>query len=226
MIRVHVICEGQTEEMFINEVLYNEYYPRNIFFSASKIGRPGHQGGNVCFERLLFDLRECLLRDSTVFCSTFIDFYGSSSDFPGKREAGKFTSVIDKASCVTEALRVRLEDKLGPAPLRRFIPYIQMYEFEGLLFSETDRFASGIDKPDLAKEFQKIRDAFNTPEEINDDPQTAPSKRIKKIFPGYNKPFHGSIGALEIGLDTIRKECPLFNAWLKQIESLAEQVQQ
>ncbi len=80
--------------------------------------------------------------------------------------------------------------------------------------------AQGISKPDLGNQLQKVRDEFATPEEINDSPNTAPSKRIKKLYPAYEKPLYGSLAALEIGLDTIRRECHGFNAWLKSIEDL------
>ena len=65
-----------------------------------------------------------------------------------------------------------------------------------------------------------ISDQFNTPEEINNSPVTAPSKRILQLFKGYDKPMHGALAALEIGLDNIRKECALFNKWLLTLEAL------
>ena len=93
-----------------------------------------------------------------------------------------------------------------------------MHEFEGLLFSDTGKFAAGIGRPELSKDFQAIRAQFSTPEEINDSPVTAPSKRIVKLIPEYNKPIMGSLAALEIGLDAIRQECPFFRAWLERLE--------
>lgn len=40
MIRIHVICEGQTEEMFINEVLGKVFQAKDIYFRATLIDRP------------------------------------------------------------------------------------------------------------------------------------------------------------------------------------------
>lgn len=74
---------------------------------------------------------------------------------------------------------------------QRFIPFIVMHEFEGLLFSDCERFGRGIGHPELAPQFQIIRDLFATPEEINDSPLTAPSKRIEALLPGYEKPLLG-----------------------------------
>ena len=79
--------------------------------------------------------------------------------------------------------------------MRRFIPYVQMYEFEGLLFSDTLALAKGVNQGRLVDRFKIIRDQFDTPEEINDSPETAPSKRILNLFPEYDKPLHGSLAA-------------------------------
>lgn len=142
------------------------------------------------------------------------------TDFPGKQDALAKTNSGDKAACLLKALSDALQADLGEGPLRRFIPYVQMYEYEGLLFSDTQALAKGVYQEALAARFKIIRNKFDTPEEINDSPATAPSKRILKLFPEYDKPLHGSLVALEIGLETIRRECPLFDGWLKQIEAL------
>ncbi len=94
-----------------------------------------------------------------------------------------------------------------------------MHEFEGLLFSDCERFASAIGKTELIPKLKAIRDAFETPEEINDSPITAPSKQIEALIPGYQKPLSGVLAALEIGLDTIRRECPHFRNWVERLES-------
>ena len=101
---------------------------------------------------------------------------------------------------------------------RRFVPYVMMHEFEGLLFSDPERLGEGIGRPGLAPAFEAIRKQFSTPEEINDSPQTAPSKRILGLVPEYEKPLMGTLAVLEIGLDTIRQECPLFRAWVERLE--------
>lgn len=224
MIRVHVICEGQTEEMFVNEVLSKVFNHQGIHLYPSLVGKPGHKGGNFRFERLLTDVSIRLLKDSAAYCTTLFDFYGLPNGFPGKEEAKKYISHSEKADCLTRNLIEQLKVKLGEKPLLRFIPYVQMYEFEGLLFSDPDRLAQGIYQAKLAKDFHAIRKNFNSPEEINDSPIYAPSKRIATLFKEYDKPIHGSLAAIEMGLDVIRRECPLFDNWLKHIESLAEKV--
>ena len=221
MIRVHIICEGQTEEMFVNELMRSPFAAKGIDLRPSLVGKPGHKGGNFKFERLLGDVRSRLSGDTQSYCTTFFDFYGLPEDFPGKRVLPANASIHDKASAVNSALDEKLKDHLGEEPARRFIPFIQMYEFEALLFSNAKAFAAGIDKPNLEDSFQAISDSFDSPEHINDSPQTAPSKRVLQLVTGYEKPLMGSLAAIEIGLNTIRQECRLFNEWVTQLEGLA-----
>jgi hypothetical protein len=46
MVRVCVICEGQTEETFIKEVLSDLFIAKSIYLQPVLIGKPGHKGGN------------------------------------------------------------------------------------------------------------------------------------------------------------------------------------
>jgi hypothetical protein len=220
MIRVHVVCEGQTEEMFVSQMLGEAFEAQGIHLVPALIGTPGHKGGNVRFERVLADVQKRLLGERKAWCSTFFDFYGLPEDFPGKAEAKALHDVNQKAECLQQTMTASLASKIGGDAMRRFIPYVQMHEFEGLLFSCPEKLASGIGQSGLGAHFQSIRDGFGTPEAINDSPVTAPSKRILKLFNGYEKPLHGSLAALEMGLPAIRRECPRFDAWLKQIEVL------
>lgn len=220
MTRIHVICEGQTEETFIKEVVDPHFSPQGIYLLPSIIGRPGHKGGNLRFQRLFNDLRPYLLGDDSSFCTTFFDFYGLPTSFPGRQQASQKPSSQAKAQTVMEALGEAVAEKLGRDATRRFIPYVQMHEFEGLLFSDPASLASELGSDRLYESFQAIRSDFATPEEINDDRETAPSKRIQQLYRQYQKPMHGSLAALEMGLDIIRDECPLFDQWLQRLEEL------
>ena len=102
----------------------------------------------------------------------------------------------------------------------RFVPYVMIHEFEAMLFSDCELFSRVVGRRDLVSQFQAIRDAFESPEEIDDSPLTAPSKRIMALFPGYQKPLMGTLAVLEIGLKTIRRECPHFRSWLERLESV------
>lgn len=220
MTRIHIVCEGQTEEMFVNNLLVEPFSQVGIYLTPSLIGKPGHKGGYVTFDRLLVDIRTRLLSDRTSFCTTFIDFYGLGEGFPGVKAAGESSSSKEKGKLVESAVLAEMSKHIPSSDLARFIPYVQMYEFEGLLFSDPAKFSSGIGRPDLEARFGKVRFQFSTPEDINDSRQTAPSKRILAIFAGYEKPVYGSLAALEIGLNKIRGECSRFDAWLNSLAEL------
>ncbi len=119
------------------------------------------------------------------------------------------------------ALSEALEKQIGAEAMRRFIPFIQMYEFEALLFSDPVAFAKGIGKQSLENDFERIVGEFPTPEHINDSPKTAPSKRIEQLVLGYEKPIMDNLAAMEVGLTVMRQKCHLFNNWLERLENLA-----
>jgi len=128
-------------------------------------------------------------------------------------------AVGDKPGIIEGALRDDLARRMGAGfDKNRFVPFVTMHEFESLLFSNCSAFARGIGRSKLEGAFQKIRDQFESPEEIDDSPQTAPSKRVEVLVPDYEKPLHGTLAALEVGLESMREECPHFDQWLTDLE--------
>jgi hypothetical protein len=105
-------------------------------------------------------------------------------------------------------------------PDLRFIPYLSLHEYEGLLFSDPDAFARSIGRPELASEFHKVREDFPTPEDINNDPQASPSKRVVEVYPGYKKVIEGTLAARAVGIQRMRQECAHFRDWLARLEAL------
>ncbi len=89
----------------------------------------------------------------------------------------------------------------GPDAMGR---YRMMHEYEALLFSDCGRFGAEVGRPDLVPQLQDIRNAFRTPEEIDDSPQAAPSKRIVALADGCQKPLLGPLAAVGIDLERIR----------------------
>lgn len=220
MTRIHIICEGQTEEMFVNEVLSGLLTPLGIHLCPSLVGKPGHKGGNFKFERVLKDIKTRLLNDKMAYCTTFFDFYGLPEDFPGKKDAAALNDLKSKQELMTSRLVEQLGKHIDQGAMRRFIPYIQLYEFEGLLFSDPKSIASEIGEPGLEDDFAKIRNTFETPEHVNNSKTTAPSKRIKSLFNQYDKVVHGSLIALEVGVEKICEECHLFDAWVAKLKAV------
>lgn len=150
-----------------------------------------------------------------------VDYYGLPGGWPGRRQSTAFSTTAEKANFVQTALHENIAAEMGTRfNSKRFVPFILMHEFEGLLFSDCAAFSRGIYQPELEVPFQSIRGQFSSPEGINDSPETAPSKRIVALLPGYQKPLLGTLAAIEIGLDRIRSECPLFDSWLRQLEGI------
>ena len=215
-----MICEGQTEEMFVNELLVPIFLAKGLLLVPALIGRPGHKGGNFKFDRLQTDVKNRLLGERTAYCTTFFDYYGLPQSFPGKDIHNSQVDIVAKATRVQDAMTAKLTRLIGDDAMRRFIPFVQMYEFEALLFSDPIAFARGISNEHLSQNLTDIAEQFDSPEHINNSPQTAPSKRIESLIRGYEKPLMGTLGALEVGLDSMRQKCELFDNWLKQLESL------
>ncbi len=221
MREVFVICEGPTELSFVKDVLASYLAKRQLYLTPTQIGKPRHKGGGVTYHRLLSTLKPRLLGNSQPVCTTLIDYYGLLATFPGKRKANELRDIAAKADCIHTALQTRLAEDFDEYTLRRFVPYVQMHEFEGLLFSDPAAFARAIGKPSLESAFAGIRNAFATPEHIDDSPNTAPSKRVISLVDDYQKVIMGRAAALEIGIKPMREQCSLFSDWLDRLTTAA-----
>jgi hypothetical protein len=162
-----------------------------------------------------------LKQDRTAYCSTMLDFYGLGKGFPGTPLPQNLSS-LEKVARIEQAVK---QDIIAQAPdLRadvRFLPYLQLHEYEGLLFSDPAAFANSIYQPNLTGEFKSIRQEFSTPEDIDDSPNTAPSKRVVHLCPSYSKVLDGTRAARAVGIETMRRECPHFRDWIERLEHIA-----
>ncbi|BBO16974.1 conserved hypothetical protein [Candidatus Brocadia pituitae] len=218
MKRVLVLVEGQTEERFVKDVLRPHLWPLEIDMIpkvaiTKRVKRgPDFKGGITDYQKVANDLRRLLNDTGAVSVTTFLDYYGLPSDFPGvdSRPPG---SAHDRARHVETEWRRRIDNP-------RFHPYLMVHEFEALLFAKPEELGRVLNKSDMLSELEKIRNEFPTPEDINDNPETAPSKRITGLFPGYQKTLHGPLITKRIGLEIIRHECRHFREWLTWLERL------
>ena len=216
MIRLAVSVEGRTEEEFVKTILADHLRGHGVEPTPILIGRArgGSGGGNVSVERLVPEMRDLYWSFDAV--TSLVDFYG----FRGRGDRETADELEERLG---EALHQEIVREWDP---RRVIPYVQQYEFESLLFSDVDAFAvlSDISSEipnEAVRTLRHVRSQFPSPEDINDDRTTAPSKRIAGAMPRYRKVVHGPLVAEETGLDAIRRECPRFNAWMERLETLA-----
>ena len=228
MARLLIHVEGQTEEDFVNEVLKDHLKAKGFDTVAAHIvgnARLRRQRGGIRpWPSVKKDIIHHLREDPACIATTMVDYYGlpqqAAAAWPGRANATSLETEA-KASTLESAIRDDIGLEMGGRFDRgRFVPFVVMHEFEGLLFSDCAAFGRGINHPELESSFKSIREQFTSPEDINDSPITAPSKRIAGLLPEYQKPFHGVLAILEIGLHRIRAECAHFDMWLKRLESL------
>lgn len=218
MKRLYIIVEGQTEQEFVNELVapylhqHGIYEVTPILIRTSKSGR----GGFVNYQHLKNDVKRLLSSQKKDFVvSMFVDFF-RCPEVPQKERWSEKTNHLDQ---LVEMEKCIYEDINDP----RFIPYIQLHEFEALLFASNDGFKAFLSE-EQAKETQQIIASYDNPEDINTTPTGAPSKRLLAIKDDYDKVIEGNLIALEIGFLKIMEKCPRFKSWMeKLIESCKDE---
>ena len=218
MTRVYVLCEGQSEESFVNGLLSPMLQLKRIaivpIICLTKRNKDGkkYKGGVSTYGKIRNEIVTLCRQHPNEFVTMMFDYYMFPYDETG-RERGSNTSIKDKVLHLEE----RIDQDIG---MRNFIPNIVLHEFEGLLFSSPGAFNYCGFSEDNIRKLQHIRDSHESPEHIDDGNTTAPSKRILAIHPKYNKVLDGTAIARNIGIDKIQSECRHFNSWIKKIENL------
>jgi len=220
MNRVRVLVEGQTEQAFIRDILKPYFDSRQIYLHAVMLKR---QGGISRYAKAKDVIVRSLKEDTALICTTMVDFYGMPTDWPGRDQANHCQSYTEKAVIVERSIVDDIAGSLGNSfDPRRLMPYVQMHEFEALLFSSPALLAESLGDKKLSSSLLTMRNTFSTPEEINDHYDTCPSRRIEGVFQGFRKIINGITAASRIGLKTMRQECPHFNDWITRLETLGQ----
>ena len=228
MIRLNIVAEGETEEGFVKNVLRphlrrHGVYARPILIPLKAHSRARtHRGGLVSYDPARTFVQRKLTHDTSAYTTTLFDYYGLPDNFPGLGDADcpPPTQIMDRVAYLEDAFAGDLGET------RRFLPYFQLHEFEALLFSDVETLNAELraltnQGPSYLPKLRGIVRQFNTPEHINDSSETAPSKRLLRMCPQYEKIPFGELIAESIGLDTMRTACPHFDNWLSRIEGLA-----
>jgi hypothetical protein len=220
--RVYVIVEGATEESFVSGPLAEVLWSRQVYVTPIILRVPGHKGERTKYVRVEKDILRQLKQDRGSYCTTMIDFYGLGGGFPGTPVPLHLNN-IQRVEHIERAVKEDVCRQIPEfRPDVRLIPYLSLHEYEGLLFSDPDAFGQSIGRPHLASRFHRIRNDFPTPEDINNDPETAPSKRVIDTYPAYRKVIEGTLAARAVGIQRMRQECAHFRNWLEQLEGLPE----
>ncbi len=218
-IEVVAIVEGPTESIFIKNILAPYFANKNIFINPIIISKPGQKGGDVRFVRVINDIKRYLKQRQDTYVTLFVDYYGIGSDWPGINSVNNSLSPIEIAKYINEATQKEIDKNFDNLKSNsRFISNITIYEFEALLFSDVNKLADQINVNKT--EIDKIIEECGEPEKINTSVETAPSKRLEKIYRRYKKTTTGIAIAKDIGIDKMREQCPNFNLWLEKLEKL------
>ncbi len=212
---IYIICEGQTEEEFVNRILRPFFYSHQIYdvrpilMTTSK----GQKGGDVKYDRLKFNIDKLLGAEQAILVTTFVDFFRLKGDFPKFKEALFIQNKLQRVDFLEQALADAINNP-------RFIPYIQLHEFEGLLFAAKDgfEFLPDLKQANLNSLLLAVTEKEN-PEELNDGELTAPSKRLEQLIPGFdkNKPFYGGLIAEVNTINAVLDRCLRFKTWVETL---------
>ena len=228
MIRINVVAEGQSEMYFVKKTL-NRYFGGSRILDSRCVltsQKSGYEfrGGLNSYQQAKNDITAWLKQDIQAYVSTMFDFFRLPADFPESRRAMQCQNHQDSVRILENALK---EDLISTSDIKnldqRFLPYIQLHEFEALLFTDIqilkyDYFDSeSMHQIDLL--YKETKDL--APEDINHGAETAPSKRLLNTV-DYQKGLNVSEWLEAIGIDSIRNKCPHFSAWLDQLQTLSE----
>lgn len=206
--RLVFIVEGDTEIILvqnlivpylINSGLHNPIHAQTIITN-----RKQHKKGGVTSYGLFKNEVRRTLAQGNVIVTTIIDFFRLPSDFPN------FTMDSTKIEQIEKAIHSDFENNSN------FIPYIQRHELEALMFSDRSGFELVVDDNTKLQQIDRILEQYPNPEDINNHPSTAPSKRLQTIF-NYDKISDGELIFDMIGIDSILEKCPRFAEWLTKI---------
>lgn len=206
-----IIVEGQTEQEFVNEILREYLVNRGVPCVSARLIRTSRngRGGFVNFDHLKKDITKILNSEKDAMVTTFVDYFRCPTNMPGYDEAMAMLNHAQSADMLEQHLERCFKNP-------RFIPYIQLHEFEALLYSSNKGFEAYWTE-EQSKKTEAIVKQFADPETINSKPETAPSKRLLKIKEDYDKVAEGNLIALEVGIEEMLERCRRFKAWTDKI---------
>jgi hypothetical protein len=214
---LHILCEGQTEEIIAREVI-GPYFSTadiwvswSIFITKRPAGGPAFKGGLTNWPRLERELRKLLQDSSTTVLTTMFDYYAFPADAPGMADR-PYGSPHDRVSHVESALA-------GAIGHRCFLPNLVLHEIEAWVLADCSRLGQVMGDGDPAAELERIVQLESGPELVDDGVDTAPSKRLLNAYPQYTKTIDGPLVIADAGMDSIRHACPHTDDWLREIEA-------
>lgn len=212
VIELIVVCEGLSETRFVDTVL-RPALPALLVTHRNL-------AGNVNFQRVKKVLRNTILERTDTYVATFLDLYRLGKDFPGFAVSKLIRDPLHRCSSLEQAMTDAVVSVARCRP-ERFLPHIQPYEFESLLFADIEHLIRrNNDWIAQAESLRSARRKHASPEHINGGDATHPSRRLASLKPVYSKPIDGPATIEAIGLPKLREQCKHFDRWLKRLEKL------
>lgn len=227
MIRVNVVAEGKTEMKFAKELL-NQFFcgkpiidARCVLTSRNNRSNYEHRGGLVNYKHAKNDILNWLKEDRSAYVTTMFDFYELPHNFPGYEDAKSRPTPLERVEYLELKMKEDIEADLADSVSNRFIPYIQLHEFEALLYADLSLLEDDYLNADDIGAIRRLRKetADTPPEEINNGAETAPSKRLLKAI-HYEKGATPVAWLEKITIDKIASCCPHFSAWIEKLSKL------
>lgn len=217
MKRLVFIVEGETEEAFVNTILRPYFQGCGLYNSVQCFKIKHTQGGMHKYSYVRNDVLNTIYEHDVVV-TTMFDLYALPHSFPGYEESQTIDDHLKRVVFLEAKMKEDLEQKQN-RQFNNYIPYIQLHEFEALAFSSTNGFEALFEDNEMNyKGICEVIETFPNPENINDLPETAPSKRMQKLIRGYNKVAYG-ISLIEYtGIDIILRKCPHFRYWIENLK--------
>jgi hypothetical protein len=216
-----ILVEGQTEEAFVTAVLSPYLHGKvglwlepTIVTTKRVAAGPNFKGGVSHYQKIRNDLIRLFGPTNIAVVTTLFDYYRFPADAPGMAERARYGTARQKVVSVEGALAADISQP-------RFVPFLALHELEAWLFSDLQTAEWAFPEGSRLEELRQTRAKFNSPEEINERYETAPSRRIQAACPAYQKATDGTVVLEAIGIDTIRRECPHFAQWLDRLERIA-----
>jgi len=213
MKRLIIICEGETEREFCESLLREDLYQVGIMISTPLIKKS--MGGIVGWDGVRSQIVKHLYENAYV--TTFIDYYGIKDrlGYPGWAESKTISDKCERINFLESKMRQDLDN-------HHFIPYLQLHEFEALLFNNMEAFSTVIPPSEFKDRLllERVLEDYDNPELINDGAATCPSSRLQSMIIGYEKVLYGNLIAMEIGLPSMMAKCPHFRGWIERLRKL------
>ena len=133
---LNILVEGPTEKEFVTNLIYPYFLSKGLsnIRTITIETSPGFKGGDVRYQARYKPNIERLLRgQEDLLVTSLIDYYKLRSDFPNFEESRILSTAEQKVTLIEKGCFQEIKDD-------RFIPYIQLHEFEGLLFSASNGF--------------------------------------------------------------------------------------